>query len=156
MSVVAPPKPPPQPTRHEGLEALIEEARLRARRRRVFLGFGALLAGLVGVAIWGALALSGGGTSGTAPPGFRLIAARAPVEHELIETWRLPQPRIVDLATGREQAARTTSALWFDPKGGLTRILERVDGRLLSDRVEPCHLQAGPCDSGCPFERAGL
>ena len=85
-SVIAPPKP----LRHDDLqvpndlEALIEEARRRTRLRRLSYAAAALLAVLIGAAAWGAIALTNGSpTNGAAPPGFQLIQARGPVEHQV-------------------------------------------------------------------------
>jgi hypothetical protein len=133
---------PPRPFEREELEALIEEARRRTRRRRLAYLLAILLAaGAVG-AIWAGLALTAGGgtTAGLAPPGFHLVKARGPVAHLLIETRSvsLTQPTSIDLATGRERPARTTSEVWLDRRSGLARVVMRVDGRTQWDQVGTC------------------
>lgn len=137
MTVIAPPEPP----RLDELEALIviEEARRRTRRRRLAYIVATLLAVAIGCAVWAGLAFRGGDatTAGRARPGFRLVTARGPVAHQLIETWNLPQPTSVDLATGQERPARTTQEVWVDRDSGLWRIVARINGRIQSDRVDP-------------------
>jgi hypothetical protein len=150
MTVVAPRQPiAPQQPLHDELEALIEEARRRGRRRRRAFVVAALFAAMIGGAVWAAVALRAGGgtTAGTAPRDFHLVKARGPVAHRLFETWILPQPTSIDLATGHERPARTTWEIWFDRRSGLTRVVARVDGRIQSDRVETCSPVAhgGPC-----------
>jgi len=68
LSVTAPPRPPRRAERvdPEALEALIEEARTRARRRRLLYASAALLTGLAAVA--GYAAFGAGSGAGPAPP----------------------------------------------------------------------------------------
>lgn len=154
-SVIAPPKPLRQDDLQvpNDLEALIEEARRRTRLRRLSYAAAALLAVLIGAAAWGAIALTNGSTTnGAAPPGFQLIQARGPVEHQVIGTHGLLRLNTVDLATGRERPTRTTSELWFDPRGGLARVVVRQDGRTRSDQVVPCNrTRYGSCALGFSF-----
>lgn len=108
---------------------------------------------LVGAAVWGGIALTNGSTTnGAAPPGFRLVQARGPVEHQVIETRGLLQLSTVDLATGRERPTKRTSELWFDPRGGLARVVVRLDGRTRTDQVVPCNrTRYGSCALGFSF-----
>jgi hypothetical protein len=148
-TVIAPPKPP----RLDDLEALIEEARRRTRARRLAYAAAALLAVLVGAAVWGGLALTNGSTrNGGEPPGYHLVQARGPVEHQVIETRGLLRLSTVDLATGRQRPSRRTSELWFDPRSGLARVVVRLDGRTRSDQVVPCNrTRYGSCAPGFSF-----
>jgi hypothetical protein len=130
MSVLAPPKPPV----HEDPEALIEEARRRARRRR--LAF--VAAGVVGLAIVGmvlAIVFSRmNGTGAAVPEGFHLVRARGPVQHALVELS--PSRReSIDLATGKARPATSTWEVWWDRASGLDRVVARVDGRVQADLV---------------------
>jgi hypothetical protein len=142
---------PPKPFEHAELEALIEEARRRTRRRRLAYILGILLAAVTIGGIWAGLALTAGDgtTAGSAPPGFHLVKARGPVTHLLIETRdvSLPQPTTIDLATGRERPAKTTTEVWLDRRSGLTREVVRVDGRIQTDGVATCDAEwpAGSC-----------
>ena len=148
--VIAPPEPP----RLDDLEALIEEARRRTRLRRLSYAAAGLLAVLVGAAVvWGGLALTNGSTTnGAAPPGFHLVQARGPVEHQVIETRGFLRLNTVDLATGRQRPTRRTSELWFDPRSGLARVVVRQDGRMRSDQVVPCNrTRHGSCVPGFSF-----
>jgi hypothetical protein len=127
------------------VEAVIEEARRRAKRRRLALA--GLVAFLVaGGGIWAGLALTGGSGAPvvTAPPGYHLVQARGPVGHLLAETRTLPSPLGVDVSTGEARLVRTTVETWFDPRGGHLRMVFRVDGRVQSDDVQPCRLPCVP------------
>jgi hypothetical protein len=125
------------------VDALIEEARRRTRRRRIAGAFAALA--LLGGGIWAGLDLTSHGVPAPiAPPGFHLVQARGPVEHQLLEGRSLPQPESVDFSSGVARPVRTTTELWFDPEGGLLRIAPRADGRLQSDEVQPCRHPCAP------------
>jgi hypothetical protein len=125
------------------LDALIDEARRRAWRRRVALS-AALLAGLaVGI---GAFELTRGSEPVLpAPPGFAALKARGPVAHALIEY--VSTVRLTSLS-GQERPASTTEEVWYDARGGLWRDVVRVDGRARSDRAGTCKVspKAVPCD----------
>ena len=105
----------------------------------------ALLALLVAGAIWAGLALTGGGGGAAAvhaPPGFHVVQSQGPVARRVLETWIFPQPLSVDLATGTGRPVRTTSAIWYDARGDVNRVVTRADGRVETDR-------AGLCSRGC-------
>jgi len=132
-------------------EALIEEARRRARLRRLAYALAALL---LGAAIWAGFALTGGGPTPTivAPPGFHLVKARGDVEHQVIETRTLLQPSTIDLATGRQRPTKTTEEVWFDSRSGLARVVTRLDSRIQWDQVVPCNdTRYGSCVPGYSF-----
>jgi hypothetical protein len=154
-SVIAPPEPPRQEDVQtpNDLEALIEEARRRTRLRRLSYATAVLLAVLVGVAVWGGIALTNDSTTnGAAPPGFQLVQARGPVEHQVIQTRGLLRLSTVDLATGRERPTKRTSELWVDPRGRLARVVVRLDGRKRTDQVVPCNpTRYGSCALGFSF-----
>jgi hypothetical protein len=121
------------------VDAVIEEARRRAKRRRLALaGLVALL--VAGGGIWAGLALTGGSSAPAVipPPGYHLVQARGPVGHLLDETRTLPSPLSVDVSTGEARPVRTSVETWFDSQGGLLRMVRRVDGRVQSDDVQPC------------------
>ena len=126
MSVIAPPEPRP-----DELEALIEEARRRARRRRLAYLAAALAVVVLAGAATALVLLTQGGGSGTAvPDGFRVVQARGPVQHALLES--LPSRfTTLDLATGRSRPTRGTQEIWWDPRLGIAREDYRQDGRLL-------------------------
>jgi hypothetical protein len=124
-------------------EAVIEEARRRAKRRRLALaGLAAFL--VVGGGIWAGLALTdgSGAPAVTPPPGYHLVQARGPVEHFLAETRSLRPSLVVDVATGEAHPVRMTVETWVDPRSGLLRMVRRGDGRVQSDDVQPCR---SPC-----------
>jgi hypothetical protein len=115
------------------IEAVIEEARRRAKRRRLALaGLAALL--VVGGGIWAGLGLSGGGAAATGPvpAGFERVAARGPVSYLVLEQ-RGPEVRTTSLSSGDEALATVTEQFWYDQRGGLTRKRVLVDGRVRAD-----------------------
>jgi hypothetical protein len=125
--------PRPQPSQDE-LEALIEEARRRARRRRLVIGCTAVCV-LGATALVLALVLGLRGRTGTAVPrGFHVVHARGPVRHLLLENL-LARPTTLDLASGDEGRVRATQELWWDKGSGLTRTVYREDGRVVGDWV---------------------
>jgi hypothetical protein len=127
------------------LAALIGEARRRGRRRNLALASIGLLALLVGGGIWAGVEVAGGGGGATAvhaPPGFHVVQSQGPVAHRVLETWTFAQPVSVDLATGTGRPVRTTSAIWYDGRGHVTRIVTRADGRVQHD-------DAAVCPRGC-------
>jgi hypothetical protein len=127
--------PQPQPSQDE-LEALIEEARCRTRRRRRIVA-------TVGLAVIGASAgvavvlLSRGGhsTEPAVPQGFHLVHARGPVSHATITEYPPLRQRLVDVATGRERPAPLVLEVWWDAKSGFDRVVGRVAGRVGFDVV---------------------
>src|SRR5436305_15250100 len=99
-----------------GLHALIDEARRRARRRRVLSA--GVLSLLIGVGIWGGLALTSGGRATPtplAPPGYHLVRARGTVQLVLV--------RGLFRSQGCVDPSRNVSMshvqVWFDPKPSL-------------------------------------
>jgi hypothetical protein len=125
------------------LAALIDEARRRGRRRNVVLA--SLLALLVAGGIWAGLDLTGGGGGAAtvhAPPGFHVVQSQGPVARQVLQTWTSAQPVSVDIATGTERPLRTTSAIWYDRGGDVTRVVTRADGRVQTD-------YAAVCSKGC-------
>ena len=138
---------PPQRSDDE-LEALIEEARRHARRRRLgHIRAAALAVILAGGVLAGlsALEVIGGSGGTTNPRGFHVVRSRGPVEHRLIQTSQLPQPTTIDLETGEQRAAATTTEIWLDRRSGLARIVERLDGSVQSDRTTA---NSGPLPAG--------
>ena len=133
MTIATPPKPPPD---RPDLEALIEEARRRTRRRRLKYAVAAVLAFAVAGGSYGGFALSRDGTSTQpVPPGFHLVQARGPVSRAVIEI-RDPRPlKSLDLASGSERPAKVTWEAWFDGGSGLDRVIQRVDGKEQFDLV---------------------
>jgi hypothetical protein len=133
------------PSPRSRLAALIAQARRRGRRRNLALASFALLALLVGGGIWAGLELTGGGGGPAAvhtPPGFHVVQSQGPVARRVLETWTFSQPVSVDLATGTGRPVRTTSAIWYDGRGNVNRVVTRADGRLQTDH-------AGVCPRGC-------
>jgi hypothetical protein len=55
----------------------------------------------------------------------------------------------VDLATGTERPVRTTSAIWYDSRGHLNRVVTRADGRVQIDSAAVCR---GGCRMGFSFK----
>src|SRR5689334_11459676 len=124
------------------LDALIDEARRRARLRRVALAAATLAAAGLGI---GSFALTGGSDPPLpAPPGFTAVKARGPVAHAVIEY--VSSVRLTSLS-GHERAADTTEEVWYDAQGGLWRAVVRVDGRVRSDRAGTCDASStgAPC-----------
>jgi len=111
VSVVAPPRPPDldAPADPEALEALIEEARRRARRRRQAYGLAALLLATLGAGSF--FAFRGGGG-----------AELAPVTHGAAPAQPPPHVRPVPRANG---------VLTFT-SGETTSVVDVGDGRLRS------------------------
>jgi hypothetical protein len=140
--------PPPR----SRLAALIAEARRRGRRRNFALALIALLALLVGGGIWAGLELTGGGGGATAvhaPPGFHVVQSQGPVARRVLETWSFSQPVSVDLATGTERPVRTTTAIWYDARGNVNRVVTRADGQVQHDDAFACPRSAPrPCVQG--------
>jgi hypothetical protein len=146
--------PPQQQPSQEELEALIEEARQRARRRRLaYFGGGLAVALAVGVALVLVLLVRGG--SGTAvPKGFVLVHARGPVQHFLVEDLG-GATKTLDLATGRVRPTRVTQELWYDARLGISRTDYRQDGRLVASWPEQNCVGTGPkhfCIAPPPFD----
>jgi hypothetical protein len=146
--------PRPQPSQDE-LEALNEEARRRARRRRLAY-LAAAVALVVAAGAAGAIVvLTRDAGSGTAvPEGFRVVRARGPVQHALLET--LPSGyTTLDLATGRAHPTRGTQEIWWDPRLGIAREDYRQDGRLLGSFPRQNCFGTGPkrfCVPESPFD----
>jgi hypothetical protein len=134
------------------LAALIDAARRRGRRRHLTLAVLGLLALLVAGGILANLELTGGGGGGTAvhaPPGFQVVQSQGPVARRVLETWTPSQPVSVDLATGTERPVRTTSAIWYDGRGDVSRVVTRADGRVQIDSAAVC---PGGCHMGFSFK----
>jgi hypothetical protein len=146
---------PPQPS-HDEVEALIEEARQRARRRRLITSVAALAVATAAVAVGTIIAMLSSGAGGrTAPAGLRLVKAQGPVTHAVLDwgsyggTWRM-----IDVAGGQDRLAKFTEEIWYDPRSGLWRDLFRVEGRTKSDlagRCRPAPKQV-PCASDVPLK----
>jgi hypothetical protein len=122
----------PAPRRID-LHALIEEAKRRARQRRLAYAAGLLALSAGGIAV--GLALTSGSASPKAPPGFTVVKARGRVDHALIQYSS--SVRITSLG-GRDRPANTIEEVWYDARGGLWRDIVRVDGRVRSDRAGTC------------------
>jgi hypothetical protein len=55
----------------------------------------------------------------------------------------------VDIATGTGRPVRTTSAIWYDSRGVLNRVVNRADGRIQTDFAAACPRSAPrPCVGG--------
>ena len=134
------------------LAALIAEARRRGRRRNLVLASIGLLALLVAGGIWASLELTGGGGGAAAehaPPGFHVVQSEGPVARRVLETWTFSQPISVDLATGIGRPVRTTSAIWYDDRGAVSRVVTRADGQVQHDDAFACVRSAPrPCVQG--------
>jgi len=148
MTTIAPP-PRPQPSQEE-LEALIEEARRRARRRRLAYAAAAAIVLAVAGVVLGIVLMQGGGSSTAAPTGYHFVQAKGTVSHERVEqVWRLcrgpitgppvcgpeRKTRLVDLATGKARPASDVQEVWWDPKSGLVRVVDRTAGQVAFDQV---------------------
>src|ERR1043166_716017 len=138
------------------VDALIDEARRRARLRRVALAAALLAGAAVGI---GSFELTRGAAPPLpAPPGFTAVKARGPVAHAVIEY--VSSVRLTSLS-GHERAADTTEEVWYDARGGLWRAVVRVDGRVRGDRAGPCDASSteAPCAASwrrrCPRFRRG-
>jgi hypothetical protein len=115
------------------VKAVIEQARRRAKHRRLVLaGLVALL--MVGGGIWAGLALSGGGAAaaGPVPEGFQRVGARGAVTYLVLEE-RGPEIRTTSLTSGDEAPVAVTEQFWYDQRGGLTRKRVLVDGTVRAD-----------------------
>src|SRR5689334_10811505 len=134
------------------LAALIDEARRRGRRRHLVLAALGLLALLIGVGIWASLELSDGGggrVAAHAPPGFHAVQSEGPVARRVLQTWTFAQPESVDIATGTARPVTTTSTVWYDGRGRVSRVVTRADGRLQHDDAFACARMApSPCFQG--------
>ena len=134
------------------LAALIAEARRRGRRRNFALALLGLLALLVGGGIWAGLELTGGGGGAAAvhaPAGFHVVQSQGPVARRVLEIWTHTQPVSVDLATGTGRPVRTTSAIWYDGRGNVNRVVTRADGQVQHDDAFACPRSAPrPCVQG--------
>jgi hypothetical protein len=147
--------PRPQPSQDE-LEALIEEARRRTRRRRLLIAAGAAMA----LAVAGGVALlvgltRGGGSAQELPAGFRIVQARGPVQHALLQDLH-PSSRTIDLRSGRVRPTRVTQEIWWDPRGGFARTVYRADGAVADYVLQKCQ-GAGErrfCFPPSPFDLA--
>jgi hypothetical protein len=131
MSLLAPPKPP-----QEDLEALIREARHRARRRRLAYFAAGVLALAIAGGVYAILAWTGGG--GTRPSvaeGFHLVPAESPVAHARIAQYTPFRPTVIDLENNSERRVPFVLEEWWDRKSGLERAVFSIDGRVLGDTV---------------------
>jgi hypothetical protein len=135
MTIVEAP-PQPQPSQDE-LEALIEEAHRRARRRRLMTVAAAAAVLVVGAAVFGAVALTRGGSGNdvAVPAGYHVVQARGPVAHATITEYPPTRSRVVDLATGNGRSAPLVLEVWWDRRSGFDRVVGRVDGRVQFDTV---------------------
>jgi hypothetical protein len=151
MVVEAPPSPPGH---QEDLEALIEEARRRARRRRLAYFAAAILAVVAAGTVATAVALTRGGGGTAVPEGFRLVHARGPVQHAVLES--LPSGfTTVDAVSGRTRPTRGTVELWWDARLGIAKESYRQDGRLLGSFARQNCAGSGPgrfCIAPSPFD----
>jgi hypothetical protein len=139
------------PSPRSRLAALIADARRRGRRRHFALVLIGLLALLVAGGIWATLDLTGGGggTAVHAPPGFHVVQSEGPVARRVLEIWDQSQPVSVDLATGTGRLVRTTNAIWYDDRGGVSRVVIRADGQVQHDDAFACPRSAPrPCVEG--------
>jgi hypothetical protein len=140
------------PSPRSRLAALIADARRRGRRRRNLVLAIILLALLVGGGIWARLELTGGGGGAAAvhaPPGFHVVQSQGPVARRVLETWTFTQPVSVDLATGTGRPVRTTSGIWYDGRGAVSRVVTRADGQVQHDDAFACVRSAPrPCVQG--------
>src|SRR4051794_8883552 len=101
-----------------GLHALIDEARRRARRRRLLSA--GVLALLVAAGIWGGLALTSGSRATPtppAPPGYHLVRAGGTVQHVLVRGVVRSQVGVHPIGN----FSKVHEQVWFDRKTGLMR-----------------------------------
>src|SRR6476620_2771226 len=137
------------PSPRSRLSALIDAARRRGRRRNFVLALIGLLTLLVAGGIWASVELNGGGDGATAPVGFHVIQSEGPVARRVLEIWAQSQPTSVDLATGTGRPVRTTNAIWYDGRGGVSRVVTRADGQVQHDDAFACPRSAPrPCVQG--------
>src|ERR1044072_2159814 len=94
------------------LDALIDEARRRARLRRVALA-AAILAAAPAAGIGSFELPRGSAPPLPAPPGFTAVKARGPVAHAGLEY--VSSVRLTSLS-GHERAADTTEEGWYDAR----------------------------------------
>ena len=133
MTVVETP-PHQQPSQDE-LEALIEEARRRTRRRRLAYIGGALGVALaVGVALV-IVGLVRGGSGTAVPKGFVAVHSRGPVLHARLEDLNA-YVKTVALADGSVKPTRVTREVWWNKSTGLYRTVYRYDGVVIGDLVQ--------------------
>jgi hypothetical protein len=127
--------PPQREPSQDELEALIEEARRRTRRRRLAYIGGALGVALaVGVALIIVVLMRVG--SGTAvPKGFVALHSRGPVLHARLEDLNA-QVKTVALADGSVKPTRVTREVWWNESTGLYRTVYRYDGVVIGDLVQ--------------------
>jgi hypothetical protein len=148
MSVTVPPQP-----KHDEVEALIEEARERARRRRLRAAAAAVVLAVIVVGVSGAVIVTAHGPAQNGvPKGFQLVHARGPVEHAQIE-WRSTgqtEQRVIDVRTGAQRGAPVVFDVWWDRGRNLFRAIARVDGRVQSD------VSGRPCQTAIGFGRKCL
>ena len=113
------------------LHALIKEARRRALKRRWM--YAGVLALLAGSAIWGGLALNGGSVgvaAPPAPPGYHLVRARSDVQHALLASSY--RGAVNGYPAGKLRAAER-SEVWLDRRTGLVRTRGCRFGRCSDD-----------------------
>jgi hypothetical protein len=127
--------PPRAEPSQEELEALIEEARPRARR--LFIAASAAAVLVAGAAVFGGVVLTRGGRGNdvAVPAGYHLVQAKGPVAHATITEYPLTRSRAVDLSTGNERSAPLVLEVWWDRRSGFDRVVGRVDGRVQFDTV---------------------
>lgn len=154
MTVVETP-PRPQPSQDE-LEALIEEARRRARRRRLaYLAGAAMLVGAAAVTLGVLLGSDRGGQPLALPAGFHAVNARGPVRHALLDQLAPDTDSTIDLSSGRDHRTRLTREIWWNEGTGLARTVFRQDGIVISDVVQHLCQGTGPtrfCFPPSPFD----
>lgn len=77
------------------------------------------------------------------------MQSQGPVARRVLETWTFSQPVSVDLAMGRGRPVRTTSAIWYDGRGNVNRVVTRADGQVQHDDAFACPPSAPrPCVQG--------
>ena len=150
MTAISPHHFAPQPL---DPEALIEEARRRAHRRRLAYTAAALACIVAGVLL-ALLVLTWvrGATGLQSPPGFTVAKARGPVVHAVLE-YDQGQWRITDVATGLDRPAKVTEEIWYDHESGLWRDVFRIDGRIKSELAGKCRPSPErlPCEADLPL-----
>jgi hypothetical protein len=126
---------------------LIEEARWRARRRR--LAIAGVVAMALGIGIWAGLSFTGGNDSAPAPvpAGFVRVQARGPVEYAVLDERAFDGGngvRTTTLETGADAPSSVTEQYWYDAASKLSRDRFVVDGLVRKDVASSCLARCAP------------
>jgi hypothetical protein len=146
MTQLAPPKPSPP----DELEALIEEARRRARRRRLAYLAATVLAVAFGAGIYSIVSFTGGGGGKSSlPAGFSYVQARGSVQHVRVDVRSPFAGQVVQAASGKARPYTLTEEVWYDRAGQLYRARQSLAGRTQLDLVAHAFCQGPPQNRFC-------